>query len=181
MVRQMFLRGSVLALFTWPLNSLADCADASDRLRALHTVVQTRHATQDALVLVRRSAQDFKNVLLRAGDPAWFQMLRQRFDRNAQSYEQRLALLDPMLAAVPGERERADLLKRERSTLIEGYRQALQTHDVRRMDEALAADKAVQGLDVKTLRALEASIDNLNAHSDAAFEALHQALQSCGP
>ena len=62
-------RSAVLALLLTPLMAQADCLEARGRLAELQSLVQTRHAAQDALVLVRRSAQDFKNVLLRGSDP----------------------------------------------------------------------------------------------------------------
>ena len=172
-------RSMVLALLLAPLMAQADCLQANSQLEALQSLVQTRHAAQDALVLVRRSAQDFKNVVLRGSDPVLSPMLRQRFERNAQSYAQQLGRLHSQLLAMPSERERAELLLREREALFEGYRQALRAHDVRHIEQALAADKAVQGADVKTFRALETTIENLNAQTDAAFQALRASLQTC--
>lgn len=172
-------RSVVLALLLASLMAHADCPQATSQLEALQSLVQMRHAAQDSLVFVRRSAQDFKNILLRGSDPVLSPMLRQRFERNAQSYAQQLGSLHAQLQALPSEHEGAELLLREREALFTGYRLALQAHDVRHIEQALAADKAVQGADVKTFRALETTIENLNAQTDAAFQDLRTSLETC--
>lgn len=169
----------LLACLVWPGLSWAGCTDALNRLEALQSVVVARHAAQDALVGARRSAQDFKNLLLRGSDPVKVQVLSQRFEDNAHSYKKHLATLYRQLLAIPSEEERAKLLEQERELLFGGYRKALQTHDVRQIEEALAADKAVLGSDVKTFRALEQTIESLNAQTDEAFQKLHFTLSSC--
>lgn len=173
------LRCLVAWLVAWPLLAAANCVDAQTSLEEVQSLVEARKSAQEALVLVRRSAQDFKNLLLRANDPVQAQLLRVRFEKNAKSYESHIDLLQKQFNLRSTDRSTVDVLLSERTVLFESYRQALKVHEIERAEEARAADKYVQGVDVKTLRTLENIIDVLSAQSNAAFQKLRVAIHRC--
>lgn len=176
---KMLVRYFAAWLLAWPLVGSANCLDAKLSLEKLQSLVETRNTAQEALVMVRRSAQDFKNLLLRGSDPLQAKTLRERFESNAKRYEILLAFLHKQLSDDPAELVSAEGLLLERTVLFNSYRNALNAHDIQQSDGAREADKSVQGADVKTLRMLERIIEKLNVKSADAFQSLRAIIHRC--
>ena len=182
----MLLRNMTMMLALVPLMALAatdtlraecDAAGAAiDRLQALTTA---ESAARDALATIRRNAQDWKNLLLRGGDPSQRQVMQSRFDAQAGTYQMRLSQLRTQLTPLGLAVDRVDTLESERATLFERYRMALERHGVSSLEAAAAADRDVQGADVATFRTLEQLIDVVAGQTEAQFGNLRAAIAAC--
>jgi dTDP-4-amino-4,6-dideoxygalactose transaminase len=174
-----------LALTAWlalaPLCAAAQCPQALAATDRLQAVVAAEASARDALVTIRRNAQDWKNLLLRGRDAAERQTMQARFDTQARGYEVRLSQLRAQLTPLDLELARVQTLEEERVKLFARYRAALERHGVDSLEAAAAADRAVQGADVATFRTLEKLIEAVAAQTGVAFQGLRTAIATCGP
>lgn len=166
-----------LALAPWMAN--ANCVPAQTSTARLQSLVEAEATARDALVSVRRSAQDWKNLLLRGRDPTQRQMLQARFEAQVRAYEARLESLHSQLMAQQLELDRLQTLRREQSSLFDRYRAALARHGAASLEAAAAADSEVQGADVASFRTLEQMIDALAGRRAAAFRDLQADIERC--
>jgi hypothetical protein len=148
-------------------------------LDKLEAIVHAEMTARDALVTIRRNAQDWKNLLLRGSDAQMRQMMQSRFDTQAATYEVRLGELRKQMQALGENSQRLDILDAERVQLFGKYRVALSTHGVSTLEAAFRADKEAQGADIKTLRTLEETIEFLAIKSREQFQTVRKSMQSC--
>lgn len=158
---------------------IAACADALVSITQVQALVDAQASARDALITIRRNAQDWKNLLLRGSNVADRQTMLERFETQARLYEAELLQLRSQLAPFQTELNRMDVLERERVKLFEQYRAALATHGVETLAAAALADRAVQGADVATFRTLEKTIDALTAMTRVQFQTLTQRVARC--
>ena len=168
-----------LLLAIAPLVCHAECADVLPSLDRLEAMVQAEMTAREALVTMRRNAQDWKNLLLRGSDTQMRQTMQARFDSQAASYGMQLRNLRKQLQALGENLRRLDILDQEQIQLFVKYRQALTTHGVNTLEAAFKADHEVQGADVKTLRTLEEAIDALATNNRGQFQTVRQLLTTC--
>jgi len=157
----------------------AACAGAPASIARVQDLFDAQANARDALVTIRRNAQDWKNLLLRGSNAADRQTLQQRFETQASLYEAQLLQLRGQLAPWATELERLELLERERVKLFERYRSALATYGVQTLEAAALADRAVQGADITTFRTLEQTVDALTTMTRMQIQTLKQAVARC--
>jgi len=157
----------------------AACAEATAGLARVQDLVDAQANARDALITIRRNAQDWKNLLLRGSNAADRQTMQQRFETQASLYEAQLLQLRGRLAPWATELERIDSLERERVKLFERYRSALATYGVQTLEAAALADRAVQGADVATFRTLEQTVDALTTMTRTQLQTLKQSVARC--
>ena len=178
-VKRMTRYWLILLLAMLPLWSRSECLATLPALDKLETIVQAEMTARDALVTIRRNAQDWKNLLLRGSDTQMRQMMQSRFDTQAATYEVRLGELRKQMQALGENSQRLDILDAERVQLFGKYRVALSTHGVSTLEAAFRADKEAQGADIKTLRTLEETIEFLAIKSREQFQTVRKLMQSC--
>lgn len=178
-VKQMPLYWLILLMAMLPLWSRSECLATLPALDKLETIVQAEMTSRDALVTIRRNAQDWKNLLLRGSDAQMRQTMQSRFDTQAATYEVRLGELRKQMQALGENSQRLDILDAERVQLFGKYRVALSTHGVSTLEAAFRADKEAQGADIKTLRTLEETIEFLAIKSREQFQTVRKLMQSC--
>ena len=169
----------VLLLAMTPLMSQAECNFMGPALDRLEAMVQAEMTAREALVTMRRNAQDWKNMLLRGSDAQMRQTMQARFDNQAASYAMHLGNLRKQLQALGESLSRLDTLDQEQIQLFGKYRQALTTHGVNTLEAAFQADREVQGADVKTLRTLEETIQALATNNRGQCQTVRQLLKTC--
>ena len=169
----------ILLLAMLPLWSRSECLATLPALDKLEAIVHAEMTARDALVTIRRNAQDWKNLLLRGSDAQMRQMMQSRFDTQAATYEVRLGELRKQMQALGENSQRLDILDAERVQLFGKYRVALSTHGVSTLEAAFRADKEAQGADIKTLRTLEETIEFLAIKSREQFQTVRKLMQSC--
>ena len=169
----------VLMVALAPLVSHAECAAMLPALDRLEAMVQAEMTAREALVTMRRNAQDWKNLLLRGSDAPMRQTMQARFDSQAASYAMQLGRLRKQLQALGEIPRQLDILDQEQIQLFGKYRQALATHGVNTLEAAFQADREVQGADVKTLRTLEETIEALATNNRGQFQTVRQLLKTC--
>ena len=169
----------VLLLAMTPLVSHAECAAMLPALDRLEAMVQAEMTAREALVTMRRNAQDWKNLLLRGSDAQMRQTMQARFDSQAASYAMQLGRLRKQLQALGESPRRLDILDQEQIQLFGKYRQALATHGVNTLEAAFQADREAQGADVKTLRTLEETIEALATNNRGQFQTVRLLLKTC--
>jgi len=67
--------------------------DCSDQLSSVFNAQDFAVASRDMLIIVRRQAQDFKNVLLRNGTKS-VETMRERLKTRGEEFEAQLRLMD---------------------------------------------------------------------------------------
>lgn len=169
----------VLVFAITPIVSHAECAAMLPALDRLEAMVQAEMTAREALVTMRRNAQDWKNLLLRGSDPQMRQTMQARFDSQAASYALQLGSLRKQLQALGESTRRMDVLDQEQIQLFGKYRQALATNGVNTLEAAFQADREVQGADVKTLRTLEEAIEALATNNRGQFQTVRQLQKTC--
>lgn len=178
-VKRMTRYWLIVLMAMLPLWSRSECLATLPALDKLETIVQAEMTARDALVTIRRNAQDWKNLLLRGSDAQMRQMMQSRFDTQAATYEVRLGELRKQMQALGENSQRLDILDAERVQLFGKYRGALSTHGVSTLEAAFRADKEAQGADIKTLRTLEETIEFLAIKSREQFQTVRKLMQSC--
>jgi hypothetical protein len=178
-VKRMTRYWLILLLAMLPLWSRSECLATLPALDKLEAIVHAEMTARDALVTIRRNAQDWKNLLLRGSDAQMRQMMQSRFDTQAATYEVRLGELRKQMQALGENSQRLDILDAERAQLFGKYRGALSTHGVSTLEAAFRADKEAQGADIKTLRTLEETIEFLAIKSREQFQTVRKLMQSC--
>jgi len=178
-VKRMTRYWLILLLAMLPLWSRSECLATLPALDKLEAIVHAEMTARDALVTIRRNAQDWKNLLLRGSDAQMRQMMQSRFDTQAATYEVRLSELRKQMQALGENSQRLDILDAERVQLFGKYRVALSTHGVSTLEAAFRADKEAQGADIKTLRTLEETIEFLAIKSREQFQTVRKLMQSC--
>ena len=169
----------VLLLSMAPLVTKAECSAMAPALDRLEAMVQAEMTAREALVTIRRHAQDWKNLLLRGSDAQVRQTMLARFESQAASYEVYLGKLRNQLHALGESPRRLDILDQEQIQLFGKYRQALATHGVNTLEASFQVDRAVQGSDIKTLRTLEETIEVLVTNNREQFQTVRQLLKTC--
>ena len=154
-----------------------EALSAADRLQAMSN---TGKLARDALITIRRQAQDWKNLLLRGSDAGERQTMQIRFDNQSRNYQDQLEQLRRQLSAMKFEPELMAKLDQEQLKLDQRYRAALAKHGVADLQAAAAADREVQGSDVASFRALEQLITAITVKDEALFQELRLAIGQCG-
>ena len=178
-VKRMTRYWLIVLMAMLPLWSRSECLATLPALDKLEAIVHAEMTARDALVTIRRNAQDWKNLLLRGSDAQMRQMMQSRFDTQAATYEVRLGELRKQMQALGENSQRLDILDAERVQLFGKYRGALSTHGVSTLEAAFRADKEAQGADIKTLRTLEETIEFLAIKSREQFQTVRKLMQSC--
>ena len=178
-VKRMTRYWLILLMAMLPLCSRSECLATLPALNKLEAIVHAEMTARDALVTIRRNAQDWKNLLLRGSDAQMRQMMQSRFDTQAATYEVRLGELRKQMQALGENSQRLDILDSERAQLFGKYRGALSTHGVSTLESAFRADKEAQGADIKTLRMLEETIEFLAIKSREQFQSVRKFMQTC--
>lgn len=163
-----------------PFAASANCEKATAMLGQLQPLVDAEASARDALVMLRRTAQDWKNLLLRGSDIAQRKTMQGRFDEHGKNYGEILQALKKQLASRPPELERVAAIDRERAVMLQRFDAALSRHGVATIEAGLAADQEVQGADVVSLRNLEQLTESLTTTRTTMFRDLRQALEQCG-
>jgi methyl-accepting chemotaxis protein len=163
-----------------PLLVTAACPEAQSAADRLQAVVSAESTARDALITIRRAAQDWKNLLLRGRDAAERKVIQERLEAQTRTYEEYLAKLREQLTPLGLELDRIQKLDDERANMFEGYRSALKRHGVESLEAAAAADREVQGSDVATFRALEQLIQTVAEQTRASFKDLRATIDQCG-
>ena len=168
-----------LLIAMMPQWSHSECLTALPALDKLEVMVDAEMTARDALVTIRRNAQDWKNLLLRGSDAQMRQIMQNRFDTQAATYEVKLGELRKQMQALGENSQQLDILESERVQLFGKYRDALATHGVSSLEAAFRADKEAQGADIKTLRTLEGTIEFLDVKSRMQFQTVRKLIQTC--
>lgn len=158
----------------------ADCPEALSAAGRLQAMSNNGRLARDALITLRRQAQDWKNLLLRGSEAGERQTMLIRFDNQSRNYQDQLEQLRRQLGSLNFESETMAKLDQEQLKLDQRYRAALAKHGVADLQAAAAADREVQGSDVASFRALEQLITAITAKDDALFQQLRLAIGQCG-
>lgn len=108
-VKRMTRYWLILLLAMLLLWSRSECLATLPALDKLEAIVHAEMTARDALVTIRRNAQDWKNLLLRGSDAQMRQMMQSRFDTQAATYELRLGELRKQMQALGENSQRLDI------------------------------------------------------------------------
>ena len=176
----MKLRYCLFALILLPQIALADCWDQAKTLTSqLEETVRAHETTKQALITIRRNAQDWKNLLLRGNIEKDKEVLLKRFEEQKAAYQKELTKLKAELAVINVGADSLYVLEEENKKLFTQYQEAYLKYGVDTLNAASVTDRQVQGGDVRTFRTLELLDTQLSLQVKSRFNDLTKTLNSC--
>lgn len=134
----------------------SDSAQAVERLKTIVSLVDSARSAQHHFKL---QVQEWKNILIRGGDPALYEKYLKAFEAEEKLVAERLGSVQEIARQLDvGHRIDSARAQAAIRGLGEKYRVALKSQDPSRPDFTLATDKAVRGLD----RDADKLIDEIN-------------------
>jgi hypothetical protein len=176
----MKLRFFLIALILLPQIALADCWDKAKLMTSqLEETVRAHETTKQALITIRRNAQDWKNLLLRGNVEKDKEVLLKRFEDQKAAYQKELANLKLELIAINEGLDSLNTLEEENRKLFAQYKEAYIKYGVDTVSAASTVDRQVQGGDVRTFRTLEELDKQLSLQVKKRFKELIDILDVC--
>jgi len=176
----MKLRYLLIALILLPQVALADCWDKAKAMTSqLEETVRAHETTKQALITIRRNAQDWKNLLLRGNVEKDKEVLLKRFEDQKVAYQKELAKLKIELKVINEGLDAINILEEENRQLFSQYKEAYLKYGVDTINSASIVDRQVQGGDVRTFRTLEELDTQLSLQVKKRFKELAGALNEC--
>jgi len=140
----------------------------------LETVIETQNRVESASDLARRAQLDFKmqvqewkDLLIRGGDPALYDKHLKAFDERSAAVKDSLGMLAPMLDKLGLSSALANDLIAEHADLDRRYMEALKLYDASRLASTLEVDKAVRGIDRAPTEHFAGVVKKLQQQGDA--------------
>jgi hypothetical protein len=128
--------------------------DCSDQLSSVFNAQDFAVASRDMLIIVRRQAQDFKNVLLRNGTKS-VETMRERLKARGEEFEAQLRLMASLSTNTSQHKEVISLIAAEGAKISKTYANSLASLDANDRMTSFKADEIAQGVDVPIFRHLE--------------------------
>jgi hypothetical protein len=176
----MKLRYIIIALLLFPQIAQANCWErAKVASSQLEEAVRAHETTKQALITIRRNAQDWKNLLLRGNVEKDKEIFLKRFEEQKTAYQKELAKLKSQLIAMNTGMSSINLLEEENKKLFSQYQDAYLKYGVDTLSAGAAADRQAQGGDVRTFRTLEELDAQLAILVKQHFAELKEALNDC--
>jgi len=176
----MKLEQFLVSIFFLPCIAHASCWEKiAVTTSQLQELVQTQDTTKQALITIRRSAQDWKNLLLRGSNEKDKQVLNKRFNEQKIAYEVDLKRLKVQLTSLNIQADTIKILEDQKNALFRNYDNALTRYGVDSLDAASRVDRQVQGEDVLTFRTLENLDQDLSTRVKKSFDLLHLEIDKC--
>ncbi|NYZ12320.1 hypothetical protein HL658_07150 [Azospirillum sp. RWY-5-1] len=148
-----FLVNGLIGLFAIQHERDSDMAEQAMEAR-LETALDTARTAQVAFKI---QVQEWKNILLRGGDPVEFDRFLRRFEEQERAVARALATLKDDAATLDIDAATPERLLADHATLAARYRGALPLFDRADPASVRAVDTAVRGID----RPLDQGIDGL--------------------
>jgi len=141
----------------WKLSQTLDVSQrlSAQGIHALSAVDTARGAQVD----FKKQVQEWKNILLRGGDPALFTKYKGKFDQQERRVQQKLDALKALTGEDSPVRQQIDTLLQTHRHLGEQYRSALRHYDSADPDSAHRVDRLVKGIDRPPTKQMDALID----------------------
>ena len=176
----MKLEQFLVSIFFLPCLAHANCWEKiAVTTSQLQELVQTQDTTKQALITIRRSAQDWKNLLLRGSNEKDREILTKRFDDQKSAYEMDLKRLKIQLSALNIQTDTIKILETQKNELFKNYDSALKRHGIDSLEAASKVDRQVQGEDVQTFRTLENLDQDLSTRVKKSFDLLRLEIDKC--
>ena len=176
----MKLRYYLFVLLLLPQIANADCWDKTQVIATqLEEIVRAHETAKQALVTIRRNAQDWKNLLLRGNIEKDKEVLLKRFEEQKTAYQKELIKLKSELLVINKGADMLDILEAENKKLFTQYKEAYQKYGVETLNAAALADRQVQGGDVLTFRTLEKLDNQLSDLIKEKFRELKVSINAC--
>ena len=176
----MRLEHFLIAIFFLPGMAIANCWEKiTVATNQLQEVVQTQDEVKQALITIRRSAQDWKNLLLRGSNEKDKELLTKRFNDQKSTYEMDLKRLKIQLSALNIQADTIKILETQKNELFKNYDSALKRHGIDSLEAASKVDRQVQGEDVQTFRTLENLDQDLSTRVKKSFDLLRLEIDKC--
>ncbi len=135
-------------------------------------------AIESAHVHFKSQVQEWKDMLLRAGDSQALQYHRTLFEHESAEVRQMLFVTADSLRAVGLDTKEADDLRGAHSDLVDRYRSALDRYDLRRPGAVHDIDGVVRGLDRETSEKFEQVAQDIEVHARQRLDDLVSATKS---
>jgi len=176
----MKLRYFIIALLLFPQIAQANCWErAKVASSQLEEAVRAHETTKQALITIRRNAQDWKNLLLRGNVEKDKEIFLKRFEEQKTAYQKELVKLKSELIAMNTGISSINILEEENKKLFSQYQDAYSKNGVDTLSAGAAADRQAQGGDVRTFRTLEELDAQLATLVKLHFSELKEALNDC--
>ena len=159
-VKLTFLVAGLLLLLTGiGMQGLYSGNKAKDRLdksiETLSLLMEATHAFDETTTEFKTQVQEWKNVLLRGGNPKDYETYLKSFNKQQDAVDKRLEKSKALLARLGLDAKRVEEVQKEHRDLYARYMEALKSYDSNRDDSAHVVDKAVRGMDRKAAEGID--------------------------
>ncbi len=141
---------------------------SADGILALTAVDTARGAQVD----FKKQVQEWKNTLLRGGDPVMLDKYKGKFNKQEQLVQEKLEALKELTKDNARIQQQIDTLLHTHQQLGKKYRNALQHYDSANPDSAHIVDKLVKGIDRPPTRQMDALVETIREFETARLETL---------
>lgn len=135
-------------------------------------------AIEGAHVHFKNQVQEWKDMLLRAGDTQDLQHHRAQFEHESAEVRQLLFVTADSLRAVGLDPQEAEALRTAHAELVDRYRSALDRYDLGKPGAVRQIDGVVRGMDRDTSDKFEQVTEDIEVHARVRLDDLVRATKS---
>jgi methyl-accepting chemotaxis protein len=135
-------------------------------------------AIEGAHVHFKSQVQEWKDMLLRAGDAQALQQHRAQFEHESAQVRQLLFVTADSLRAVGLDPQEAEALRTAHADLVDRYRSALDRFDLGKHDAVREIDGVVKGMDRGTSEKFEQVTEDIEVHARQRLDELVRSTKS---
>jgi methyl-accepting chemotaxis protein-1 (serine sensor receptor) len=138
---------------------------ATDALAKVEALAEAADVARGAQVEFKIQVQEWKNILIRGGDPADFKKYRDGFEKSAAATLAELDKLKAALAAQGAATDKVDAAQAALRTLDDHYRAALKTYDGANPESYRLLDRQVKGQDRAPTKQIDDIVAGIQAYA----------------
>jgi len=168
-----FLAMLVLGMNAW--RSLAATNQrAGAALARVEALAEAADTARSAQVEFKIQVQEWKNILIRGGDPADFKKYQEGFEKSAAATLSELDKLKATLAAQGAATDKVDAAQASLRELNGRYHTALKSYDGANPDSYKLLDQQVKGMDRAPTKQIDDIVEGIQAYAKTTIAAMRK-------
>jgi methyl-accepting chemotaxis protein-1 (serine sensor receptor) len=163
----------LISLYDWRAMEASN-ARANDTMARIEALAQAADVARSAQVEFKTQVQEWKNILIRGGDPADFTKYREGFEKSAAATLAELDKLKTALAAQGVATSKVDAAQAALRELDGRYHAALKTYDGANPENYKLLDQQVKGMDRAPTKAIDDIVAAIQEHAKTTVAAIRK-------
>jgi methyl-accepting chemotaxis protein-1 (serine sensor receptor) len=163
----------LISLYDWRAMEASN-ARATETMARIEALARAADAARSAQVEFKTQVQEWKNILIRGGDPADFKKHRDGFEKSAATTLAELDGLKAILTAQAVPTEKVDAAQAALRELDGRYLAALKTYDGANPESYKLLDQQVKGMDRAPTKAIDDIVAGIQDHAKATVAAIRK-------